>query len=55
MITVDITWMLCDPGGCVAVFLCVCFMSASAGGVDFGEFWVLMEHKYNECLTCWVQ
>lgn len=48
MITVDITWMVCDPGG---LCLCVCVVNANAGGVYFGEFWVLMVHKSSECLT----
>lgn len=38
MITVDITWMVCDPGGCVVVFVCVCVLNARAGGVYFGNF-----------------
>lgn len=38
-------------GGCVAVFVCVCVMNAYAAGVYFGEFWVLMVHKYSECVT----
>lgn len=57
MITVDITWMVCDPGGlccCVSVRVCVCYECQYWRSL-FWEFWVPMEHKYSECLTCWVQ
>lgn len=39
MITVDITCMVCDPGGlCCCVCVCVCVMNPNAGEVYFGNF-----------------
>lgn len=66
MITVDITWMVCDPGGlCCCVCLCVCVMNANAGGDylgNFGCWWSINTVSvwpagFNECVefskSCW--